>query len=138
MQLIPGVVLFAFIFAAIGALVATIGPNPQPDEATIALLFVGGMTCYMAMLTAVMIWTFWISTRTMFVWPLVADRGYDVYSAWNESWRASKVRFWELLLLNFLAGLIGGLGLYLCYVGVIFSLPIYFLVIAAAYEDRFR
>jgi hypothetical protein len=43
----------------------------------------------------------------------------------------------ELLLLNFLAGLIASLGIYACYIGVIFTLPLYFLIVAAVYEDRF-
>ena len=41
-----------------------------------------------------------------------------------------------MLLLQFLAGLIGGLGVYFCYVGLLFTMPISFTIVAAAYEDR--
>ena len=136
-QLIPMAVVMGVVFAAIVLFASIAGPNPRPDDATMALLIGGGMMCYLALFFGMVLWSLWIGTRTMFIWPLVTDRGYDFFAAWSESWEATKVRFWELLLLNFLAGLIAGLGVYACYVGIIFTLPFYFLIVAAVYEDRF-
>jgi len=85
----------------------------------------------------IMAWTFWLNTRTMFILPLIADRGLDFRTAWKKSWETTRSAFWELLLLQFVAGIVGGLGMYACYVGVLFTLPIYFTILAAAYEDRF-
>jgi hypothetical protein len=137
LQLIPVAVIIGVIFAAIALLAGVAGPNPKPDDATMAAFIVGGFACYFALIAGMMIWQLWFGTRTMFIWPLVADRGYDFFAAWRESWASTKVRFWELLLLNFLASLIATLGVYACYVGVIFTLPFYFLIVAAVYEDRF-
>jgi len=136
-QLIPVAIIGSVIVAAIGLFASIAGPNPRPDEATVAVLVVSGAVCYMALIFGLMLWSLWIGTRTMFIWPLIADRGYGFFAAWNESWESTKVRFWELLLLNFLAGLIASLGIYACYIGVILTLPLYFLIVAAVYEDRF-
>lgn len=84
-----------------------------------------------------MAWTLWINARTMFVMPLVADRGYDFATAIGESWRATRVRLLERLLVSFLAMIIGMMGVYFCYVGLLFTLPLQFLIIAAAYDDEF-
>jgi hypothetical protein len=137
LQLIPMAVMMGVIFAAIAVFAGTAGPNPKPDDATMAALFVGGIACYFALFFVILVWTYWIGTRTMFIWPLVADRSYDFFAAWSESWAATRVRFWELILLYFLATLIATLGIYLCYVGIIFTLPLYFLIVGAVYEDRF-
>ena len=91
----------------------------------------------MIFIFVMVVWTLWINARTMFVMPLVADRGYDFSSAFAESWRATRVRFWERLLVSFLAAIIGMLGAYVCYIGVLFTLPLQFLIIAAAYDDEF-
>ena len=42
-----------------------------------------------------------------------------------------------LLLLQFIGMLIGNIGLNLCYVGALVTVPIYFIIVAAAYDERF-
>ena len=105
------------------------------------LQFTAGLLCIYAILFPVMvvamIWWLWISTKTIFVLPLIADRGADCAEAFRISWRESKIRFWELLLLHFLAGIIASLGIYACYVGLLFSMPIYYTIVCSAYNDRF-
>jgi len=107
-----------------------------PDErgALIVLAMIGLEILFVF---GAMIWTLWINTRTMFVMPLIADRGYDFSTALHESWRATRNRFWERLLLSFLALFIGMIGIYVCYIGLLFTLPLYFLIISAAYDDEF-
>ncbi len=51
------------------------------------------------------------------------------------SWEATRQRCWKRLLLVVLASIVGNLGL--CYVGIIFSLPLHSTIIAAAYEVEF-
>lgn len=105
----------------------------QPPPAFFAALFamyglmmLGGL--------AMIVWQLWFTTRTMYAMPLIADRGYSAMEAITESWRLTKSRFWELLLINFLGGFVAMLGVYACYVGMVATLPIYFTLIAAAYE----
>jgi len=113
------------------------GRPPEPADALVMVLMLGGFALMMFGLVLATAWTFWLSTRTMFILPLIADRRLDFLTAWRWSWETTRSGFWELLLLNFVAGLIGGLGMYACYVGVIFTLPIYYTIVAVAYQDRF-
>lgn len=53
------------------------------------------------------------------------------------SWRESRVRFWELLLLQVIAGIIGYAGFNACYVGALFSIPAQLTILACAYTERF-
>ena len=111
-------------------------PPAQPSGEEVAFIFAA-----MALLTlggiAVMVWTFWIGTKTIFVMPLIADRDCGFSTAWGMSWRETRNHFWELLLLHVVGSLIASLGVYVFYIGLIFTLPIYFTMIAAAYEHRF-
>jgi hypothetical protein len=113
------------------------GQAPQPADALAIAVMFGSFALMMVGSVVAMAWAFWLSTRTMFVLPLIADRGLDFLAAWRSSWQSTRSGFWELVLLNFVAGFIAGLGAYACYVGLIFTLPIYYTIIAAAYEDRF-
>jgi hypothetical protein len=130
--------VFAIIGFAAFAIFATLNGgqpiDPNQAAAWFVILVFGAEIMFMFVM---MIWTLWINARTMFVLPLVADRGYDFSTAFAESWRATRVRFWERLLVSFLASLIGMMGMYACYVGVLFTLPLQFLIIAAAYDDEF-
>jgi hypothetical protein len=83
---------------------------------------------------AMMLWWIWFGTKTMYVMPLIADRGCSFSEALTESWRLTKSRFWELMLVYLLASLISGLGVYVCYVGALATMPVYFTIIAATYD----
>ena len=51
---------------------------------------------------AMFVWMVWFGTKTMYVMPLIADRGCSFLEAFTESWRLTKTRFWELFVLYFL------------------------------------
>ena len=139
-QMLP-VIFFLIVMVAgmagFGATVAPRQPGGKPDDAAAALFAFGFMAFYFLFFFGFMAWMFYFNTRTMFVMPLIADRGYGFSDAWHASWEATRRRFWERLLLVVLAGILGGIGVYICYVGVLFTLPLYFLIIGAAYEDEF-
>jgi Membrane domain of glycerophosphoryl diester phosphodiesterase len=143
LQLAPMLLMYAamFLFIAMtgafagGAGGGGRGPGGGGNEMT-PLIFLPFLAFMSLMMFAIYAWMLWIGTRTMFVLPLVADRGCSFSTAWGMSWDATRTRFWELLLLNFVAAIIGVLGIYACYVGVIFTLPLYYLTIAAAYDGR--
>lgn len=82
------------------------------------------------------VYTIWFGMRTMYVMPLIADRGCSFSEALTESWRLTKTRPWELLLVYFFASFISGMGAYFCYVGMLATLPIYFAIVAATYESH--
>ena len=126
-------------FALFAGILGSQGPSGPSDQAVAlgALAFLGSMILLAAGIVAVLVWTLWLSTRAMFVMLLIADRRVDFSTAWRMSWAETRNHFWELLLLKVVAGLIGNVGVYLFYVGLIWTLPIYFTMIAAAYEHRF-
>ncbi len=113
------------------------GGPPDADVAFVILGFVALMVVGAVCIIGAIAWSFWIGTRTMFVMPLIADREVDFSTAWRMSWEETRHGFWELLVINFLAGIIGTLGMYALYVGIIVSFPLYVMIIDAAYEDRF-
>lgn len=140
LQLIPMLLILAIVFggmALFGVSVAPKQPGAKPDDAAVMAFMFSMMAVWMLLAFALMVWGFYISTRTMFMFPLIVDRGYGFSTAWHASWEATRRRFWERLLLVVLGGIIGGLGVYICYVGVIFTMPLNFMIIAAAYEDEF-
>ena len=52
------------------------------------MVLAGFLGCFALLsvgLLAVMVWTFWISTKTMFVMPLIADRDVSFSTAWAMS-----------------------------------------------------
>ncbi len=146
LTVLPMILLYAVSiggFVLLTAMLANVTPQgppaqppAQPSGEEVAFIFAA-----MALLTlggiAVMVWTFWIGTKTIFVMPLIADRDVGFSTAWGMSWRETRNHFWELLLLHVVGSLIASLGVYVFYIGLIFTLPIYFTMIAAAYEHRF-
>ena len=44
--------------------------------------------------------------------------------------------FCEFFFLNVIAMLLGMIGMYLCYVGIVVTIPLYYLIIAAAYDAQ--
>jgi hypothetical protein len=143
---LPILLIYAASFTAFALLMATLGslssgqPQGGPsDEAAIAVVlgFIATALVFTLGILAAMVWALWLGTKAMFVLPLIADRQVDFLTAWRMSWAETRRHFWELFLLKFLAGLIGMAGMYAMYVGLIFTLPMYFTMIAAAYEHRF-
>ena len=113
------------------------GPHHAgPPEPWRVALLLGSSALMMVGWLLAMAWIFFLQTRTMFILPLIADRGLGFLEAWRTSWQETRRGFWELLLLQFLAGLIGALGVYACYVGLLCTMPISFTIIAAVYEER--
>jgi hypothetical protein len=134
LNFVPLVILVCMQMAAIGLTVGFNGPNQQQGAQPVVLALIFPLQMVGMMLT--MLWTIWIGTRTMFVLPTIVDRGYSLSAALDVSWEATRGRFWELMFLNFIAVMLGIVGMYLCYVGVILTAPLYFLTIAAAYDAR--
>ncbi len=144
LQMAPMLLMYAAMFlflAMMGAFAGGPGGGPRVpggggNDGAAVLIMLPFMALMMLMMFAIYAWMLWIGTRTMFVLPLVADRGCSFSTAFRTSWNATRERFWELLLLYFLAAMIAMLGSYACYVGALFTTPLYFLTIAAAYDGR--
>ncbi len=137
LNLAPVVLLMVAQFAVMALVTGfeNVGqPNGRPAQQPLAILII--FPLQLVGLCTQAVWTIWFGTRTMFVLPAIADRGYSLSTALDLSWEATRLRFWEFFFLNMIAILLGMIGMYLCYVGIVLTAPLYFLIIAAAYDAR--
>ena len=72
-----------------------------------------------------------------FTYPLIVDRKLSGFDAVKLSARAGLANFWPLLGMMFLLGLLGFVGVLMCYFGVFLVLPITFAALAEAYRQVF-
>jgi GYF domain 2 len=91
----------------------------------------------MAFMIPAMLVIWYLMLSWIFTPLLIVDKGLKAIEAMKLSWRVVRLRFWKLLGLFFVVGLLCLAGLLALIVGVIFVLPIAFGVISKAYEEAF-
>jgi len=136
---LPILLMYGAFFVLMMVLVGTTGPGPNPQEPPPAVIL-GVFGFYVVMFAAMflfLVWQLWFSTRTMFVFPLIAQRRMSVGEAWSASWRETKNSFWELLVLNLLAQVIAAIGANILYVGLLFTVPFAMTLRTSVYLERF-
>jgi uncharacterized membrane protein len=72
-----------------------------------------------------------------FTLPLIAERRLGVIDAMKLSFETTRPNMWMFMLFAFVVGLLAGLGAVACYVGLLVTYPLHFLITAAAYKDVF-
>lgn len=82
-------------------------------------------------------WLYFWTTRWMFVFPVLAERDIPVLEAFRLSWERTKHDFWQLLLLEVVAGTIAYAGYMACFIGIVVTLPLAPLIVTAAYRRCF-
>ena len=105
------------------------GGNPELDGTSIALLIVGFLLLLVLATIAVVFTYFW--------YFLVADKRGEFGEALAAGYRAGKMNFWSILGLVILFGLVGFVAVIPCGLGLFFSIPWTFAVMAQAYEQMF-
>jgi zinc-ribbon domain len=73
----------------------------------------------------------------MFSVPLVVERGLSPVDALRASFEKTKGNWLMFTLFAFVLALIAGAGAIACYVGMLLTYPLYFLITAVAYRDVF-
>lgn len=76
-----------------------------------------------------------LSTALTFGYFLMGDRGLDFWSASKESFAMVRDSFLPFLGLVTVAGLIADAGMLLCGIGMFFTIPVFFCVMAVAYRE---
>lgn len=119
------------IFAQFGMMASSRDGQPNPAVAIsfFALVAIG--------LPIMMILMIILSIGFSFAYQLIVDRGLSGVNAVKLSFKAGFANFWRLFGLLLLNGLLGAGGVLLCYVGLIFVLPITFAALAVAYTQVF-
>lgn len=72
-----------------------------------------------------------------FTIPLVVDRRMSVGSAISASFNATKGHWVMYSLFAFVISLLGVMGVFICYIGLLVTYPLQFTILAIAYRDTF-
>jgi uncharacterized membrane protein len=78
-----------------------------------------------------------LQVNWMFTLPLILDRELDFWTAMKTSWRRVTRHWWQVFGLVVLTGLLNLLGLLMCCVGVLITVPIGLAATMYAYETIF-
>ena len=105
------------------------GGRPEFGETTIALLIVGFLLLLVLGTVAAVFTYFW--------YFLVADKRGEFGEALAAGYRAGKMNFWSILGLSILLGFVAFVSVIPCGLGLFFSIPWTFAVMAKAYEQIF-
>jgi uncharacterized membrane protein len=125
------IVPFYIVFYVGLFLVSQRGGEPDPSS---VFAYLGVLVVlFLVMMLFIML----LSVLFMFSYPLIVDRKMSGLDAAKLSAKAALANFWSLFGLLLLNGLIGFLGMLLCYVGFFLALPVTFAAIAIAYEQVF-
>lgn len=71
----------------------------------------------------------------MFTLPFVVDKRLSITQAIQASYQTLQPQMWMATLMYFVLSIIGGLGGFLCGIGIMFTYPIFVLSIALLYRD---
>jgi hypothetical protein len=136
-HVVPMVIIIvpAYIFFYVGFIV-TIAASSDSQEPNPAAMFgfLGFMILFWLAIVLVMIV---VSILFTFSYPLIVDRRLPGMDAVKLSARAAMANFWRLLGLSLISGLLGFVGLLMCYVGAFLVMPISYSALAVAYEQVF-
>ena len=126
-------IIVPFYIVLYGGLFVISQGGGQPDPSTLWAYFGVLAVLMLVMVVVIML----LSVLFMFSYPLIVDRKMSGLDAAKLSAKAALANFWSLFGLLFLNGLIGFVGLLLCYVGFFLAIPVTFAAIAVAYEQVF-
>lgn len=76
-----------------------------------------------------------LSAVTLFVLPLVMEQRMDLKSALEKSLQTVQPSLLPFMLFSFVVGIIGGIGIIGCGIGIFFTLPIASCAVAIAYRE---
>lgn len=79
-----------------------------------------------------------VTGRLMLVVPLVVDGKQTAVAAIRKSWVALRGRTIAAIVFNVLAAVCSGLGAILLVIGLLLTLPVYYVAVAMVYHDFFR
>lgn len=127
---VPAYLLF---YVSMFVSMAAAGSGDEPNPAA----FMGVMLMFGLFWIAVMLVILFITIGFTFAYPLIVDRKMQGFDAVKLSFKAAFANFWRLLGMVLLTSLLSIAGLLVCYVGMLFVMPIGYAAIAKAYEQVF-
>ncbi len=132
-KLVPGLVaglcIIPFAIVAVLVIVPAVAQHHNPDLKTILILI---PVLFICLLPVIYLQTCWFFTL-----PLIMDKRMDFGAAMKASWRMVNKHWWQIFGLTILIGLVNMVGLLMCGVGLLFTMPIGFGAVMYAYETIF-
>jgi len=133
-----GVGLLTCLSALPGVLISVLAAIPlaqanQPTAENIGLLAVGlAVGGLLALIPAIYLGVSWA-----FALPLIMDKRLDFWSAMETSRRVVGKHWWWVFACLLVIGLVNLIGILVCCVGVLFTMPVAFAALLYAYEEIF-
>lgn len=91
------------------------------------MVIVGSICCYIP--------GFLIGGLTMFILPVMVDKGYSFGEAFSYSIDLLKQHWLMATLMYLVLGILSGLGVIACFVGVFFTWPLYYVIPSLLYDN---
>ena len=127
--LLAGLCMIPAIIVGLVLLLPTILHHEQVMPVKIVIVLAVGLLCF---IPAVVLQTNWIFTL-----PLIIDRNMSFWPAMQASWKMVSKHWWQMFALVILVGLINVLGVLMCCVGLLFTIPVGLGALMYAYETIF-
>jgi len=131
--LLPFIVLFLW---KLTPLMGNLRADAMPDPETLAALTSALLPCLPVLLFCAIPATY-LAVCWKFTLPLILDQGLDFWTAMKISRQRVHQHWWLVFGLLILISLLNFAGLCLCFVGVLFTLPVGYAALMIAYETIF-
>ena len=128
-SLLAGLCLIPALLVAVFTVLPAILQHQHPVPAQFILPCAVALLCFIPMI--------YLQTSWMFTLPLIIDRQMDFWPAMKMSWKRVNAHWWQVFGLMVLVGLVNIVGVLLCCVGVLFTIPVGIAAMMFAYETIF-
>jgi uncharacterized membrane protein len=123
-------VLAVVMGAGIMSAVRRGGAPPNMEASVVIALVVLSLAGFAGVVYLTIIWTHSLL--------LIIDKGYDFWGAMQLSRRMVSKRWWMTFLFLFVGGILYSVGAFVCLIGLLVSIPLYYAMRVCFYDDNFR
>ncbi len=127
--LLAGLCLIPAVVVGLALLLPTILHHQQVTPAKIVIVVAVGLLCFIP--------TMVLQTNWIFTLPLIIDRKMSFWPAMQASWKMVGKHWWQMFALVILVALINVVGVLLCCVGLLVTIPVGLGALMYAYESIF-
>ena len=140
--LLAGLCLIPFLVVFIIKIIPVLGQMPsenltQNDLLKILPAIEASAWVSVPVLFVCMIPMLYLQTSWIFTLPLIIDKQMDFWTAMKTSWKMVGKHWWQVFGLVVLVGVLNIVGVLMCCVGLLFTLPVGFAALMHAYETIF-
>lgn len=132
-QIVPSLLASLCLLPAVLVGVLTLLPallkEQPPGMAMLIITICTALVCAIPMV--------WLNVNWTFTIPLVIDKGLLFWPAMRTSWRMVQKHWWRVFAVLLIVGVMNMIGLCVCCVGLLFSLPLSLSIFIEAYETIF-